>query len=61
MPFLLGLYYCSEERTIRAIFNMCFPYTSREEIANAVQTTIRERLEDDSLDEYVQLRIVFYP
>ncbi|EJF66045.1 dehydrodolichyl diphosphate synthetase [Dichomitus squalens LYAD-421 SS1] len=37
----------------RAIFNMCFPYTSREEIANAVQETIRERLEDDSLDEKI--------
>lgn len=37
--------------SISAVFNMCFPYTSREEIMNAVQQTIRERLEDESLDE----------
>ncbi|KAM5534091.1 hypothetical protein V8D89_012272 [Ganoderma adspersum] len=36
-----------------AVFNMCFPYTSREEIMNAVQQTIRERLEDESLDEKI--------
>ncbi|KAI0077916.1 Di-trans-poly-cis-decaprenylcistransferase [Panus rudis PR-1116 ss-1] len=31
----------------RAILNICMPYTSRDEIATAVRTTVQERLEDD--------------
>ncbi|KAI0819497.1 Di-trans-poly-cis-decaprenylcistransferase [Trametes gibbosa] len=34
----------------RAIFNLCMPYTSRDEITTAVQTTIQSRLDDDTDD-----------
>ena len=35
----------------RAIFNLCMPYTSRDEIATAVQSAIQERLEDEDADD----------
>ena len=34
----------------RAIFNLCMPYTSRDEITTAVQSTIQERLREDNDD-----------
>lgn len=34
----------------RAIFNLCMPYTSRDEITMAVQSTIHERLQEDADD-----------
>ena len=35
----------------RAIFNLCMPYTSRDEIATAVQSAIQERLEAEDADD----------
>ncbi|KAI0362358.1 Di-trans-poly-cis-decaprenylcistransferase [Trametes cingulata] len=34
----------------RAIFNLCMPYTSRDEITTAVQSVIQSRLDDDTDD-----------
>ena len=50
-------YVCTYVRNIRidsvarAIFNLCMPYTSRDEIATAVQSAIQERLEDEDADD----------
>ncbi|KAI0647257.1 Di-trans-poly-cis-decaprenylcistransferase [Trametes meyenii] len=37
----------------RAIFNLCMPYTSRDEITTAVHSTIRSRLEDETDDSEI--------
>ena len=35
------------------MFNLCMPYTSRDEIATAVRSAIKERLESGSEDRCV--------
>ena len=36
-----------------AVFNLCMPYTSRDEMATAVQSAIQERIDTDSESPYV--------
>ncbi|CDO72915.1 hypothetical protein BN946_scf185002.g100 [Trametes cinnabarina] len=39
----------------RAIFNLCMPYTSRDEITTAVHSVIKSRLEDETDDRQAEI------